>query len=184
MKFIILFSIFLTSCSTVRHDISKGIKEGAIYKRDMNICMDGKCSQGVIVVPKKEKYKFKIEAHGHLDLFTFSTCHREDTTEAHAKRNWWGRSNKKVEGTFSPVKGMEDEYCPGYIGAYDKNGRHSWGFVDFETADATLPATLYCNGEVIESKGVSVCQAKKGLIQVVEFDHPVELSLNSGSVQN
>jgi hypothetical protein len=52
-------------------------------------------------------------------------------------------------------------------------GKHSFAFLDMETKDATLPATIKCNGNNYVSNGVSVCQSKEGLEQSIEFDTPV-----------
>ena len=179
MPFILVLAALLVSCTTVRQDITDGLNDGVIFKKDMRICIDGKCSHGVMVGPRKESYRFHIKAHGTFDLFTFSTCHREETSEDYRKK-WWGRYNREARGVFLPVRGIEDEYCPVYIGAYDRGGQHSWGFVDFQTADAQMPAKLSCGGDMGYLRGVSVCQARKGLIQVIEFDRPVQLFLNSG----
>jgi len=167
----LIFSLF--ACGTIpQPDIATGLKDGVIYKRDMQICLDGKCEEGVIVAPRKGYYEFKIEAHGNLDLFTFSTCHREETTERHSKKKWF-RSNRKVKGTYYPSPGIEDGHCPVYIGGYDIKNRHSWAFADFEDPEYTLKAKLHCNGSYREFNGVSVCQSRVGLIQVVEFDELV-----------
>lgn len=180
MHFILFLAAFLVSCvTTVRHDVTTGLREGVIYKKDMRICIDGQCAEGVMVGPRKEEYKFKVTSHGTFDLFTFSTCHREETSEDYRKK-WWGKYNREASGVFRPVRGVEDEYCPVHIGAYDRGGQHSWGFVDFVTTDATLPAKLSCGGDMGTLSGVSVCQSKTGLIQLIEFDRPVELFFNSG----
>lgn len=147
------------------------------YKRDLEVCFEGTCGEGVLVVPKKTSYKFKIKSKGALDLFTFSTCHREETAEA-VGGGWFG-SSKSMDGTYIPMQGIETEFCPAYIGGYDKKGMHSWGFIDFETDEAKLPATVFCNGNRIKSGGVSVCQSKAGLLQEIRFEVPVSVEFDS-----
>lgn len=173
-----MLTLVLMACETVRKDLNQGIKSGIIYKRDMRVCVDGKCAEGVIAVSKKESYKFEVKSYGNLDLFTFSTCHREDTTQQFStKKRWYGsKGNRKTEGVYKPAPGLEDQYsCPAYIGGWDAKGRHSWAFVDFETDDLTLGARLSCNGSQRSRKGNSVCQSKAGLYQLIEFDEPVSM---------
>lgn len=128
--------------------------------------MDGVTSDGVLVIPSAKRHDFKVVAKGPMSLYTFTSCHREVAIENMAK---------EAQGFFTPVPGIEDVGgCAVELGGYDKkNGKHSWGFVDFETSEANLPAVMKCNGEVVNSKGVSVCQSRAGLYQRIEFPVPV-----------
>lgn len=132
------------------------------YKRDMKINMDGTTGDGVLVVPSLKRHNFVAYAKSEMSLYTFTTCHREVALE---------NMPKEVGGYFVPAVGLEDTgSCPVEIGGYDKKGgRHSWAFIDFQTPESTLPARLKCNGESVETTGVSVCQSRAGLIQRIEF---------------
>jgi len=154
------------------HDRELDLSNVTVYKRDMQICLNDKCAEGVIVAPRKSKYEFEIKAHGRLELFTFATCHREETTSKHSRRRWF-KDNKVVKGTYLPVPGIEDGHCPVYIGGYNHKNRNSWAFADFEDPEYTISAKVNCNGASGEFNGVSVCQSRAGLIQTIEFPEVV-----------
>jgi len=175
MLLIICF-LLVNSCST--KSIPDKLNPDVIYKRDMTIVIDGVEKIGVAVVPMKDTHKIHITAQGDLDLFTFTTCHREETAE-----NAWnvtGRSSGLFKRTIDKKREIKMEYtpteiekrggCPIFLGGYEQEkGRHSWGAIDFETPEATLTARLSCNGEESTANGVSICQSREGLIQVIEF---------------
>ena len=165
-----------SSCQTPSFTASQGLTDGFIYKRDMRVCFGDRCATGVLVAPKMDIYQFKVEAFGDLDLFTMSSCHREETTTEHKGK--WIFENRKVEGQYVPEPKIESGYCPLYIGGYDKKGRHSWAFVDFETEEKPLNGRLYCNGQMALPQGVSVCQSRAGLLQAIEFAETVTVGKN------
>lgn len=163
---------FLCACTSVPQDLTIGIKSGVFYKRDMKIEADGIRASGAVVLPRKKKYEIKVEAKGKLDLFTFETCHRVDTTE----RAWTGLKKYKTRIIYEPNEGLEDtQYsCPVRLGGYEKKrGRHSWAFIDFQHPALKLPALVRCTGTNTNAIGVGVCQGKAGTIQVLSFDGPV-----------
>jgi len=165
--------IFDLGCDALTsHDRELDLSNVTVYKRDMQICLNGKCAEGVIVAPRKSKYEFRIKAHGRLELFTFATCHREETTSKHSRRRWF-KDNRTVSGTYIPVSGIEDGHCPVYIGGYNHKNRNSWAFADFEDPEYTISAKVNCNGSSGEFNGVSVCQSRAGLIQTIEFPEVV-----------
>ena len=64
--------------------------------------------------------------------------------------------------------------CPAQLGGYERGkGRHSWAFVDFEHPELDLTAIVSCNGARHNSRGVSICQSKAGLIQEIQFQEKV-----------
>ena len=173
---------FLVSCSEI--PVNQTLNPDKFYRRDMIVSVDGHVSEGAIVVPSKEKHLFKIEARGDLDLFTLQTCHREWTKERAwnvetRRRLFWKRKiehKSKVDFEYKPTR-LEKGYCPIQLGGFEKSkGRHSWAFIDFETPEAKLPAVVSCNGSEYNSRGVTVCQSKKGLKQLITF--PVEVKVN------
>lgn len=185
-KLILGSLIFLTGCSGV--PITQSLNPDTFYRRDMLLEVDGAKSEGTIVVTPRDKHHFKIKAPGQLDLFTLETCHRDWTKERAWKvetkrRLFWKRKIEKkqeVEFTYIPTD-LEKGYCPIKLGGYDKaNGRHSWAFIDFYTPEATLEAVVQCNGEQLKSPGVSVCQSRKGLHQVISFPVVVKVNPSSG----
>lgn len=161
------------------------VVEDPIYRRDMAINVDGVIYDGVGVLPARDVYKIHVQAQGNLDLFTFETCHREEVTEKawnvegterwlFFKRKIEKKREVKLEFRATP---LEKDYCPIILGGYEeKGGRHSWAFLDVQTKEAKLAAELSCNGEFRPSYGVSVCQAKAGLVQSIKFLVPVKVN--------
>ena len=175
----------LSSCS---QPVIQKLNPDVVYKKDMVITIDGKVGEGVVVVPSKELHDLHIIAQGDLDLFTFTTCHREEVAEdASNVTERKGIFKKKIEKKreiklqYKPNLIEKTGACPVQLGGYEEEkGRHSWGFIDFETSDAVLDATLFCNGQTINSNGVSVCQSRAGLIQAIEFKEEVFIAPTKG----
>lgn len=176
----ILSLIFLVSCAASPRFSS--IDPSIIYRHDMEINANGFQGQGVLVVPEAEKYSFHLKAQGELDLFTFTNCHREDVAENASnvtttvgkifKRKIENKNEIKLEFIPSPLE-KRDSCLVQLTGLEESKGRHSWGLVDFESSSNTLPALLSCNGNQINAKGVSICQARAGLIQAIKFPKEV-----------
>lgn len=162
--------VSLIGCSSVPQKLDPK----KFYKRDMDLKINGHQGEGVLVVPREKTYHFDIRAKGKLDLFTFSTCHREQTREKAGQRGWFAdKKRRKFEYAPAPIE-REHLACPAELGGYERGkGRHSWGFVDFEHPELNLPALVSCDGSVYNSRGVTVCQAKVGLIQEIKFAQPV-----------
>jgi hypothetical protein len=151
----------------------------------MIIEVNGLVGEGVLVVPKSRKYDFEVEARGDLDLFVLTSCNRDWTKESAwnvtiEKKGFlgWGtrkiKDKRKVEFSYLPDKLEREGTCPVWLGGFEQQkGRHSWGFIDFKSESETLPATIYCNGETLHEVGVSVCQARNGLVQGIEFETEV-----------
>lgn len=156
----------LLSCSS---NIEQKLDPNILYKRDMDITINGKYWNGVAVVPQADKYEIKIRTVGRNDNFTFTTCHREESVK---------NQKNEVAFTFAPRKGLEDgDSCIADMGGFDKDkGRHSWGILDFENPAYRVQATLDCNGQSLETNGVGVCQSLAGLRQRIKFKYPVKVS--------
>lgn len=173
----------LPSCSNTSN-IIQPLNPETIYKRDMIVSVNGLNGDGVLVVPRNITYKLHITAQGDLDLFTFTTCHREETAEDAA--NVTERSGifrrqitkkREIKLDYSPTKIEQSGGCPVFLGGFEEQkGRHSWGLIDFEGPDTVLPATVYCNGKETKANGVSICQSREGLIQGIKFEQKVFVS--------
>jgi len=150
----------------------------------MVITHNNKVYEGVAILPQEEKSEILIEAKGSLDLFTMRTCHREWTkekawnVESYKRRLFWKRKIKhknKINLTYIPTE-LEMGYCPMELGGFEiQGGRHSWALIDFRTEEETLEAEIMCNGDQYKSLGVSICQSRKGLVQVIKFNEQVEV---------
>lgn len=183
---LLLLTISCTTPFTVP-DKAPGLSPETFYKRDMIIEYDDVEYEGVAVLPMKAKYSFHLYAQGDLDLFTFTTCHREETAEDASnvtKRGlFWRKIEKKreIKLEYTPNDIEKTGGCPVYLGGFEKEkGRHSWGLIDFATPEATLPALIKCNGKSVQSQGVSICQARNGLLQSITFALPVRVLPRSG----
>jgi hypothetical protein len=164
-----LFLALLLGCTTPGEEEKK---ETTFFKRDISIEFEGKKYSGTAVLPKRSSYEVKIVSAGKLDLFTWSDCHMEHTQEDAGEGGIFSRKDTVV---FNYRRDFAlSTYCPVEVGGFEAmKGRHSWGFIDFESEEETLPAKVYCNGYVFESKGVSVCQSAKGKLQKIVFSVPV-----------
>lgn len=172
---ITLLMFLLTACGALPKKEESKKDPGQVYKKDMYVCVDGKCAEGALIVPRALTYKVKIKSKVNLDLFAFSSCHREVTSQEYSRGGFFGLGgNKEFEGDYVPVSSIESVFsCPVYLRGYSKSGYESTGFIDFETPEADLKATVYCNGVETKFNGVSVCQSKAGLIQTIKFSEPV-----------
>jgi len=179
---ILLLVFFLFSCST--GSSFQKLDPLIVYRHDMEININGFQGQGVLVVPEADIYHVHIKAPGELDLFTFTNCHREEiaenasivtTTGRIFKRKIENKNEVKLDFTPSPLE-KRDSCLVQVTGLEESKGRHSWGIVDFESSSNILPALLSCNGSQINAKGVSICQARAGLIQAIKFPKEVTAS--------
>ena len=186
---ILVFILFLVSCSIIGPSQNPGLKTHLEYRKDMLITVNGKSFEGIGVVESADIYNFHIESRGQLDMFLFASCNREWMKE----RAWnvkkkvktrlfnWGRKLKErvkeVQFEYRPIGEIEKTYCPVYMsGAEKKKEGHSWGFVDFRTPDLVLPAVIQCNGEISNIVGAGVCQSRKGKTQVIQFNDEMVVS--------
>lgn len=167
----ILIFLFLSGCASSKY---QQLDPKIYYRRDMQIKVNGFQGLGVLVVPKADMYKFDIKSSGKLDMFTLSTCHREQTQEKAGRKTWFGnKKRRKFEFIPAPIE-AESTSCPVEIGGYEaRKGRHSWAIIEFEHDKMTLPALLSCNGSITNTRGVSICQSFDGSLQEISFSEEV-----------
>lgn len=173
MRYFLLFTLLLFSfgCETLSGG-DEVAQSDVFYKRDLKITHNGKDYFGAAVLPNQESYNVRVDAYGKIDLFTWTSCHMEHTQEDAGEGGIFSSKNKLSFNYRRDFSG--DSYCPVEVGTYSvSEGKHGWFFLDFESDLDTLPATLYCNGYVYRSNGVSVCQSKKELTQKIVFQNPV-----------
>ena len=183
--FILITIASLYSCSA---PASQKLDPDMIYKKDMVVTVDGVTSEGILVVPQKDIHNIHIKAQGDLDLFTFTTCHREeiaeDVSNVTETRGFFRRKIEKkreVKLDYRPAKIEKMGACPVQLGGYEEGkGRHSWGFIDFESPSTTLKGKLYCNGSESLGATVTACQSRAGLIQAIEFEEEVFVAPTEG----
>jgi hypothetical protein len=165
-KGVFLTPILFLSCVT---PVAQKLDPLIYYKRSSQIEVNGKKGSGILVVPRAEKYKIRIKTGAKMDLQILKTCHREEESEG------LGRTEKFY---FTPNKGIEDVGdCHLRIATLEYGkGRHSFALIDFENPQMfNLRANVRCSGKNWTSNGVTVCQAKQGLWQEIEFEEEVQL---------
>lgn len=134
----------------------------------------------VKVLELKESYDFHLKGNGDLDNLQYYTCHRHrfyyDAGNVKTKVWWWTRTEKdEFVFTYTPTR-TEKGFCPLTIAAFNKKGKHSYYYYDFKQKEYNLRATIYCNGKAWSDSGVTVCEAKTGLIQSIEFKEKVYIT--------
>jgi len=157
---VLLALAFTASCSSGNNDYSFD----EIYRKEVEMVVDNVRAKGVFVAPKRALYKLKFELPDKPNIVKLTTCHREETFKD---------VGKKLEYDYRPVPGLEDTgSCLLEMGAFDDEGAHLWGLIDFEDIE-TLPAVVGCNGLTMDARGASICQSKAGLIQQISFKRTV-----------
>lgn len=163
----------LFSCASL---VDQRINPDIIYRRDIEVTINGKTFYGTGVANRADKYEMTIKARGVINMLTISTCHREHQFEF--KDPSFFQKGNVVTWTYIPVKGIEDvKGCMMEIGAFEKNkGRHGWAAIDFNNGFESVPATLMCDGQIRNVGAVSICQAKYGLVQKIVFDRRMKVA--------
>lgn len=181
MKMYLIVLLLLSGCIG---GTPKVLPEKLVYKRDLAIEVNGLFNEGTIVVPEAKKYEFLVESRGSLDMFVLTSCNREwvqekawNVTIKQKKRFGWTRKivdTKKVKFTYIPNDLEKLGTCPLRLEGYEtKTGKRSKGFIDFRKLSETLPATVYCNGDMESTVGTGVCENRIGLIQGIKFNEEV-----------
>ena len=155
--------------------------EKAIYKFDLPVFIEssGFWTDGFAVLPKTKAVSLVIESQASIDLLTIDTCHRSEAFPAALTAGWLS-PKKKLKYVYTPNQ-VEQGFCTLRIGTYTKSESPTnvvaRAFFDFSDPDpkVSLPARNLCSGKDEATLGVSVCQARAGLIQVLSF--PVEVKL-------
>lgn len=143
------------------------------YRADMRITIDGVTSTGMAIGEIGTK-DIAIVSQAPLDLLRITTCHRDFTIQK-VDQGWFGGSGKSYTYHYEPSDEERDGTCPLYIEAYSKDLVTDWGFVVFRNNE-NLTAIVECNGSTASYRGVSVCQVKAGLNQVVRFNQVVKFA--------
>jgi len=170
MKQIIFFLLqflvlpLVLSCST----FGTSIPDSKIFRKTIKIEIAGVKGRGMIVVPKKTNYTLTIKQDERSELIKINNCHMDIVEK---KSGFFNR--KKHVFKLKPFGDLElDGYCPIQIGLFDMQGQHAWGLVEIQNEE--LPATIVCNTiKPTKTRGVSVCQARVGLVQRIIFKSKV-----------
>lgn len=162
---LVLFALaaLLSSCSAIKQEMNAD----QYYRRTLKLTVNGQKFSGVGVVKRADAYSIAIESEDDMDFMRITTCHRdidkEDLGDSYAIN-------------LIPMRGLDDKgSCPIQVEAFNKDGKHAWGFLAVEDEDSILPATVICNGTSKQSGGTSVCQSLAGLTQELSFSEAVEV---------
>lgn len=158
----------LLGCQSIQQPTEKGPLY--THRASMQITIGNRTFDGMAVstlVPMD----ISIVSQAALDLLRITTCHRDFTVEK-VDKGWFGGSGHKYVFKYIPTDTEKASVCPMYIQAISKDLVTDWGYIAFLT-DEKLGAQMDCNGAGARFDGVSVCQTKAGLDQVIRFDRPV-----------
>jgi len=125
---------------------------------------------GVGVLPHRDSYDIEVTSYGKLNLFTMTTCHREDTSENPDDGIF--RRNGQIKINYKPAL-EKGRACPLYISAYNRKQKHAWGILAFDNPRFKLKSKHECNGKKYPANGVSICHSREGLLQRIEFENEV-----------
>ena len=106
----------------------QSVSTEVFYKRDMILEVGGRKGEGVLVVPLSVIVPFYVTARGDLDLFTFTTCQREETTEnagnVTERTGWLFKrtitKKREVKFDFKPSLIEGAGGCPILLGGYEE----------------------------------------------------------------
>jgi len=159
---ILLLLLSLFSCSNIntKQDLSK------VYKKDLYMSEGKREGTGVLVLPKQDNYSIFVESDGKINLLTFRTCSREIIIKDPRQ----GLSRKKFTIKYAPNEVEKSGICQTEISALSIENENSYGFIDYEDAQATLPAVNVCGGVTESTGGVSICQERQGMIEKIKFN--------------
>jgi hypothetical protein len=165
--FIGIFLLF--GCPIVNQKLVNTIN----YRKDLKFKINDHLFIGVGIPPLSDSYKIEIEAPFELDLIRIETCHREISIQDAFYKKRIIKKRKKYHFTFKPLDIERD--CIIEISALSKKEAHAFGMIVLNNKEYGLTSKSICNGVVKTHKGVSLCQAKNDLIQVIQFFKNVEV---------
>lgn len=163
MKLLILtYSFLFFGCVT-----SSQIKPIEFF-HDMNLEANMKKGKGFLIVDPYHQYKIKANWDYRVSsLISISNCHRDMAIKP--STGLFKKGDKEIELLFVPTSIEQNEHCPLFIGAFDKDGRHSFGAIFFRNQDETITSKLECNGVTSTNLGLSVCQSKANSVVRIAF---------------
>ncbi len=159
-----------------------------LYKPDLLIGVDGVNFLGMGVTKLSPNTVVRVWSQVDIDRVEISTCSRHDVCQLKGgalacnmdrftiTTDWFGNPAKYMDYIFIPDQKETDDSCANMtISIYDKNALAAWGYLDFRThPENNFPAKMTCNASDIAFAGVSVCSAKAGTIQEINFSKPVD----------
>lgn len=173
---VLLVILFLMqcSCSSLAPAPAEFPKNpNSFYRRDLSVTVDGLTYPGYGVLPVKDSYQFEAKTKHDMDRFSYTNCHKQVVEEKVDGVSMFSKS-AKYKFTFKRQTPVEQtDPCPLQLVASADGNEHSWAFFDFQDSTYQLKAHLECDGWQADYHGVSVCQSRAGLTQLLRFDSEV-----------
>lgn len=170
VKFFICFILCFSGCTSVQQTTTTGPLYS--YRADTQIQVGGAQFDGMGVWKLTAPVDIEFSTpHGVTpDRIQITSCARQDIFE-----------NQKSPFVYHyvPVHAELGGMCPLYFEAYSKKDLISWGFIGFRF-DEELQAHIDCNGQGWTYAGLTVCQTKSGLEQLMSFPVKVEAVAETG----
>jgi hypothetical protein len=141
------------------------LSQDKIYKMDLGLEVNKIKSEGMLVVPRADKYEIKIKAPNDVDVVTFTTCTREEILR---------EQDDEFKFVYTPNE-IEREACPLMISAYAPKFRYAGGLFEVRNLNEAK-GTLFCNGRVEGVESVAVCQVRSGLTAVLRFEAEMDVA--------
>ena len=156
--------------------INQKIKFETQYRKDLSFKINSSSFKGIAVPNISDKYEIEINSPFKLDLLKIETCHRELSIEGAYYKKRILKNKKVYKFSFKPIEIEQD--CIIEISALSKKNTHSFAFIALNSGFYNIEAKNFCNGNEINSLGVSACQSKEGLVQLIKFKEPVIVNSN------
>jgi len=171
-KMIYLFCLSLLGC-TSNPITNSNIPYDLTNRASLPFIVENAVYQGTAVLPRKSSQAINfVLPKGTLKLMV-TTCSREEFFA-------YPDTSKPFKYNYIPVMFLENmDSCLMKVTAITEKGETSTGLIDF-TAGEELQAKLSCNGQVIDSTGVGLCQSRKELIQNIEFNEETVFASGEG----
>ncbi len=159
-----------------------------VYKPDLVIGADGVNFSGMGATALADKTDISVWSQIDIDRVEISTCSRHDVCQIKGGAlacdsarfdvsvDWFGNPGKTMLYHFIPDRKERDDSCANMlIAIYDKNVLAAWGYLVLRTNPLdNFPAQFTCNATDWQFRGVSVCSAKAGTIQEINFAASVD----------
>ena len=156
--------------------INQNIKFKTQYRKDLDFKINSTSFKGVAVPNIADKYEIEVNSPFKLDLLKIETCHRELSIEGAYYKKRILKNKKVYKFSFKPIEIEQD--CIIEISALSKKNTYSFGFIVLNSGFYNIKAENFCNGSKVISLGVSACQSKQGLVQLIKFKEPVIANSN------
>lgn len=163
----------LSGCASVKSAMNDSYTS---YRAEMFFAIGTRSYRGLALAPPAASTTVTLTSPIPLDRLEISSCGRHEVYREVDKRSgWFGKTSSGYEMayTYKPTEQEATGMCPLMFQAFSKEAQKAWGMLFFKS-DQGLSSVMYCNGVKWEFSGLSVCQTKAGLEQMLKFEVPVK----------